>query len=169
MKRSPDGSLYIAVAPSLEEEPDALRKSLKTSYSKRNFPLHPHLVEVGFLEFLKIRQTDGQSPRLFKGLKRGGNGYFSEYPTRRFREVFLPEAIQVEDGQTLYSFRHSFRDALRRMEAPDDVVGALGGWSLGKKVSDNYGDAKDPTYLSRYVSRVEYPGLKLDFRYRSLD
>ncbi len=51
------------------------------------------------------------------------------------------------------------------MNAPSDVLSALGGWSEGTKVSDNYGDKNDPDYLFKYVERISYPGLELNYRF----
>jgi hypothetical protein len=80
---------------------------------------------------------------------------------KRFRDTFLRQAITLERRQTFYSFRHNFRDALRRIEAPPDALQALGGWSQGKLTSDSYGDKSDPDYQARFMKRVAFPGLDL--------
>lgn len=166
VKCTSSGVWFAHVVPTDDEEDGAHQKRLKTIQSRRSFPIHPRLVDVGFLNFVQERKTRvGESAPLFSGLHRSQRGYFSDYPCRRFREAFLPQAIDMLPRQTFYSFRHSFRDALRRIDAPSDVVSVLGGWSEGVKVSDAYGNKNDLDYLARYVSRIEYPGLKVDFRW----
>ena len=151
----------------MEAEQD-YQQSLKTVQSRRRIPVHPALLQVGFARFFETRARHGKNALLFSDLKAGKDGYYSEYAMKRFRETFLPEAIDLQPGQVFYSFRHSFRDALRRMDAPQDVLSALGGWSEGKRVSDNYGDKGSPDYLFKYLSMVSYPGVELDFSYASL-
>jgi hypothetical protein len=80
----------------------------------------------------------------------------------RGAQMVLPDEVELDARQTFYSFRHNFRDALRRAEAPPDALQALGGWSQGKNVSDDYGDKCDPDYQSRYLQRVAY-ALDLSF------
>lgn len=166
--QSPGGVWFARVIPTDDEDDDASAKSVKTAFSRRNVPIHPELLSVGFLDFVDARRGDNAVQRLFPGLKKGPRGYFSDYPCRRFREVFLPKMVELQPRQTVYSFRHSFRDALRRIKAPDDVVSALGGWSEGKKVSDAYGNKNDPDYLFSYIEQISYPGTTLDFRYLPL-
>ncbi|WP_292186904.1 site-specific integrase [Mesorhizobium sp.] len=164
IRQSKAGTWYADVVASDEDDAGPTKK-LKTEQSRRKYPLHPSLIEAGFLDFVAERREDGADARLFSSLKPGQKGYLSDYPSKRFRNQYLPDAIHLEPRQTFYSFRHSFRDALRRIDAPSDVVAALGGWSEGSKVSDGYGDAGDPDYLVTYVRKITYPGLVLDFAY----
>ena len=68
--------------------------------------------------------------------------------------------------QSFYSFRHSWRDALRRIDAPDSTLAAVGGWSQGK-TSDAYGDASDPDHQIKIVEKISFPGLDLSPLYSS--
>ncbi|MEI9409158.1 site-specific integrase [Mesorhizobium salmacidum] len=165
IKKSSTGIWYASVLPTADDEGTAVKKVVKTIYSRRSFPIHPTLIALGFLDFVKSRMKDGEDALLFSDLSPSKRGYYSDYPCRRFRESFLDQAISRKPGQTLYSLRHSFRDALRRIEAPSDVLSALGGWSEGTKVSDNYGDKSDPDYLFSYVEKISYPGLELNYRF----
>ena len=44
-----------------------------------------------------------------------------------------------EAGATVHGIRHAFRDRLRAVEAPVDLIDQLGGWSM-KSVGMGYGD-----------------------------
>ena len=50
----------------------------------------------------------------------------------------------------IHGLRHSFRDRLRAVEAPSDMIDQLGGWSL-KTVGQSYGDGYDLKTLSKYL------------------
>lgn len=165
IKQHPSGFWVADVVPTADDDGATVKKRLKTATSKRSFPIHPRLIDVGLPDFVNHRRKSGETALLFDDLAPSVRGYYSDYPCRRFRETFLGQAITMEPGQTFYSFRHAFRDALRRLNAPSDVLLALAGWSEGTKVSDNYGDPKSPDYLFQYVSGIDYPDLKLDFHY----
>lgn len=163
IRQSPAGFWVVDVTATEDNEPDG--KRLKTKSSKRSFPVHPSLIEIGFLDFVNWRKQETNGVKLFNNLKPSRRGYYSDYANRRFREAFLPQSIDMEKDQSLYSFRHSFRDGVRRAGAPSDVLSSFGGWSQGSRVSDSYGDKSDPEYLLRYVAATNYPGVSLDFHW----
>jgi integrase len=136
-------------------------KSLKTATSRRKIPIHPELAKIGLLQFAHACKKS-KAKLLFPTLIPNTYGDPSWYPLKRFREAFLPKEMpDLDERQVFYSFRHSFRDALKRAEAPAEALLALGGWSQGKKVSDHYGEQQDPDYLAKYVKAVQFPGLDL--------
>ena len=49
--------------------------------------------------------------------------------------------------------RHSFRDRLRAVEAPTDMIDQLGGWTL-KSVGQGYGDGYDLALLAKYLCKI---------------
>jgi hypothetical protein len=57
----------------------------------------------------------GGGPRLFSELKADKYGNCAAYALKRFRETYLPAGIKMEPRQSFYSFRHSWRDALRAL------------------------------------------------------
>ena len=71
----------------------------------------------------------------------------------------------MEPRQSFYSFRHSWRDALRRIDAQPATLQALGAWSQGKLTSDDYGDKSDPDYQAKFVKDIAFPGLDLSTLY----
>jgi integrase len=154
VKRTDAGTWYCDVV--VEEGEDG--KSLKTEYSRRRIPVHPTLIAIGFLDFV----TGCGDGRLFPDLKPDAYGNFASYALKRFRDSFLPAEIKVEPRQTFYSFRHNFRDSLRHhVKAPPDVLQAIGGWSQGHLVSDDYGDKANPDYMVEFMKKIAYPGLDL--------
>jgi len=57
-------------------------------------------------------------------------------------------------SDVIHGLRHSFRDRLRAIEAPTDMIDQLGGWSL-KSVGQGYGDGYDLELLVKYQSKIQ--------------
>jgi integrase len=56
-------------------------------------------------------------------------------------------------NDVIHGLRHSFRDRLRAVEAPTDMIDQLGGWAL-KSVGQGYGDGYDLELLVRYLRKI---------------
>lgn len=143
---------------------DADGKKLKTKTSSRAFPVHPELVKFGLLEYADEIRNSGKK-NLFPELKPGSYGYASDRIADWFSDGFLPKVIKKDGRVSFHSFRHNFRDALREAEAPDFVLRELGGWSVSKGVSDNYGSGHKPEQLMEHVAKIAYPELDLSHLY----
>ena len=164
LKRTKAGTWYLHIIATGDDDEDAdtaTGKTLKTKASRRKIPLHPELIKVGFLQFVEQRKKAGTGPRLFPDLKPDKYGNHATYALKRFRDTYLPAAIKMEPRQSFYSFRHSWRDALRRIDAQPATLQALGAWSQGKLVSDDYGDKADPDFQAQFMEKISYPGLDL--------
>lgn len=163
LKQTEKGTWYLDIEATTDEDEAAngAGKTLKTATSRRKIPLHSELIKIGFVQFVEHRKKSGLGPRLFPDLKPDTYGNHATYALKRFRDTYLPEAIKMEPRQSFYSFRHSWRDALRRIDAQPATLQALGAWSQGKLTSDDYGDKSDPDYQAQYMEKVSFPGLKL--------
>ena len=64
-------------------------KKLKNASSERVIPIHPKLIELGFLNFVK-EQKKKNSQRLFSHLKLDSDGYIKNV-SRFFNVKWLPE------------------------------------------------------------------------------
>ena len=53
----------------------------------------------------------------------------------------------------IHGFRHSFRDRLRAIECPLEIIDQLGGWSL-KSVGQGYGKGYELTVLSKWLLKI---------------
>ncbi len=165
LKCTKKGTWYLNIIATADEDeagkPATSVKTLKTATSRRKIPLHPELIKIGFLQFVQQRKKAGSGPRLFPDLKPDKFGNHASYVLKRFRETYLPAAIKIEARQTFYSFRHSWRDALRRIDAQPSTIEALGGWGQGKLASDQYGDKFDPDYQVKFIEMISFEGLNL--------
>lgn len=150
-----------------EEREDGSKcdKRLKTKQSKRRVPIHPELLQIGFLEFVEKRRKDISHPRLFPELKIGATGYFSD----RFGKWlgrFVKTTLGKECKATFHSFRHKFRDSLTEAGIPLPDVEALGGWEIMQRSAErNYGKGPSLRRLREQIEKVAYPGLRLTHLY----
>ena len=59
----------------------------------------------------------------------------------------------ASSNDVIHGMRHSFRDRLRAVEAPTDMIDQLGGWTL-KSVGQGYGDGYDLKLLIKYLDKI---------------
>ncbi len=135
-------------------------QTLKTISSRRKFPVHPDLKRMGLLEYVDEKRKTGEV-RLFPELKTDTYENHASKFLRWFNGTFYPKVAKKKKGQSFYSLRHNFRDELRRIQGPDELLTLLGGWSAGKTTSGNYGGGYTTDQLLEYVKKIEYPELDL--------
>jgi integrase len=156
-RQSENGVWYFAIDGGT---PD---KNVKNQFSKREVPIHLELIKMGFLTFVRSQQKRGG--KLFPDLKRSERGYHSERISRWFNEGLLQTAKAKTDTTSFHSFRHCFRDALRVIHAPPDVVQGIGGWRMEKGESARYGTGLLAQSLQLWMNRIAYPKLDLAHLY----
>jgi integrase len=129
---------------------DADNKKLKNRPSMRDVPIHPKLIELGFLAFVEARKG---GELLFSSLKADGRGRVYQRMQRRLSRLIRG---MIADARAVpYSFRHTFRDMLRVAEVPQDVGERLmGHTSAGRKISEGYGSAQI-TVLAKWMARLD--------------
>ena len=104
-------------------------RPLKTSTSQRVIPL----VGASLWAAQRIKQNGSEYcfPRYTDGVKCKSNSA-SAALNKWIKQV-------AGSGNVIHGFRHSFRDRLRAVSAPIDMIDQLGGWSL-QSVGQGYGD-----------------------------
>lgn len=130
-------------------------KRLKTTDSERFVPLHPHLLEVGLLPF--VRKKAGG--RLFPDLTPGPKGSYSHNFSKRFGR-FKKRVGFAEPALVFHSFRHGFRDACRDAGISDETGAALGGWAAGNQAA-KYGNRGAVPRLYRAVEKIDFGEFRL--------
>jgi integrase len=99
-------------------------KSLKTPSSRRLVPIHPSLIDLGFLRYSKTLN----GLRLWENLQKGWDGYggaFGKWYQRVDRDFITKNRKRV-----FHSFRLTFINNLKQKEVPETVIAALVGHSL---------------------------------------
>jgi hypothetical protein len=137
-------------------------KSLKTKSSARIVPVHPVLLEIGFIGFVHRKRHSG-SLKLFDDIPVGATGFRSVAFSRWFSR-FLVSANATAPLTCFHSFRHGFRDAGRNAKIQRDIVLTLGGWITGgnqSEAADAYGNGYHPRILFEAISAIQFSGLDL--------
>ncbi|MDC0549939.1 tyrosine-type recombinase/integrase [Alphaproteobacteria bacterium] len=60
---------------------------------------------------------------------------------------------KLSESYVIHGFRHSFRDRLRAVECPSDIIDQLGGWRL-KSVGQGYGKGYELSVLSKWLLKL---------------
>lgn len=144
-----------------DEEGTGKGKSVKNQTSKTTVPIHPRLIQMGFLEFVKSRAGAGDGSQLFPELPRTREGRYADIFSKWFRR-FLTAAIPSERVKaSFHSFRHSFRDAERRAKINPDIALRLGRWAAENSAANAYGHGFPMPLLRDELAKVDYPGVDL--------
>lgn len=130
-------------------------RSIKNRGSIRNVPLHPALIDLGFLDYVKKLPKDGL---LFPDSTNA-----AAYSKRFGR---LLDKVELTDPTLVFhSFRHSFKDACRDSGLYEETHDALTGHAAptGKNgnVGRDYGKGFSLHALNEAVKKIEYRGLDL--------
>lgn len=146
--------------PEGEDEDGGLNfeKSLKTESSRRQVPVHPALVRLGFIEYVESRRGS-KDRRVFPEVKPGPRGNLSHYPSR-FWQRYLERIGVKRRGLALHSFRHTFVDECRRKGVRKDVLQGLLGHSDGTQTG-HYGREQpgNPQQRLEAISSLSFFGL----------
>jgi integrase len=136
--------------------------TFKTSNARREVPIHPMLLELGFGAYA-VRMAASGSARLFpdwKASKDARKLYSGARWIRRFNEVFIPACTKRQPKPTFYSFRHTFKVAMATRGIDRAIQNQVLGHANGG-MDAYYFDAVELDVLHQQISRVSYPHLDL--------
>ena len=138
------------VGGSFVENGQKLKRKIKNAMSERLIPLHPWLIENGFVEFAK----SGKGTRVFSTFSRGG-GRFGHGPSKAFHRL-IREALEINDVRVrFHSFRHGFATGLHNASVLATQVNALMGHSRAKGAAGRYIDELSVPLLYKAIERPE--------------
>ena len=120
-------------------------RRLKTRSSKRFIPL------IGASLWASRKILDNSNDSIFA---------FPRYTTKDNCNANSASAAlnkwlkeQLTDNYVIHGFRHSFRDRLRAVECPSEIIDQLGGWSL-RSVGEGYGKGYELSVLSKWLLKM---------------
>lgn len=124
VQRSEDGIYFLYVREGADQ-------NLKNVMSVRHVPIHGHLIELGFLDYVA---SSGEF--LFSDLKAGTHGKRSPYLVKWWSQRVKDAGVIT--NQPSHSFRHSLKTALRGLGVLDSVADSVAGHSPAN-VGASYG------------------------------
>lgn len=118
-------------------------RRLKTASSTRKIPL------VGCSHWAAIRIVKANADFCFPRYsdKQGCNSNSASAAINKWIKTV------VNDHAVIHGLRHSFRDRLRAVQAPTDLIDQLGGWSH-KTVGQNYGNGYDLDVAHNWMRQI---------------
>ena len=115
-------------------------KTTKTKKSIRTIPIHPKLIELGFLDFVKSKEGN-----LFDI----DNKSFSTY----FRKTYKN---QINENKTFYSLRHSFINSLIQSNQKIEHIQAFVGHSQSASITFGYSNPINIKLLKELLKYINY-------------
>ncbi|CAA2140044.1 Tyrosine recombinase XerC (plasmid) [Methylobacterium bullatum] len=140
---------------------EADKRTVKTASGRRMIPIHPKLIEMGLLDLFERRRKTAQRTNalLFQDVKRDTYGHYGREVSRRLNRCLRQVGI-TNPRLTLYSLRHTFRDACVEGGMPDQARRKMMGHAL-EGMDGVYGAALLSRSESSWIEKVVYEGLDL--------
>lgn len=129
-------------------------KQVKNADSYRRIPIHPKLIELGFLDYVRQVKASGES-RLFWQLKphRGAYGHY----TGKWFQVFNRKFVTPDPKKVFHSLRHGFIDYLaNNTEAKEHQIAWLVGHTNRKsQTTGRYTKPPTPAQLLPIIEQYD--------------
>lgn len=128
-------------------------RRLKNPSSRRIVPIHPKLIELGFLDF--VRRVADASPRarhLFYGLKWEPKSMFGRKPSEYMRGLLKEAGIAERRRKVPHSLRSNFKQGVEKTLLDDNLQKRLLGHSTGDVKDEHYNETDiGPAFPSAQV------------------
>lgn len=130
-------------------------KTLKNEGSNRVIPIHPKLLDMGFLLFVEYQRKNKQK-KLFNTLSKTKHKGYSKIIQQWFNRYLDNHGITGKD-KVFHSFRHTFETMAVEKRIPAEYQNAICGWreqGIGQRL---YAHKKDMRIMLEEISKIEYP------------
>lgn len=132
-------------------------RRVKTAAGRRMIPLHPIIIEAGFLEFVKERHN-GKTRQLFRELGPDRHGFWSSAITKRLNRIIRGKLGITNKKYSVYSLRHAFIDACKAAAIPEEVRMKFMGHQV-EGVHAIYGKPQVLPHESKMIDTVKFEGV----------
>lgn len=145
---------------------DIKQRRIKTDAGNRFVPIHPTLIELGFLDYVEDQKDriGDASHRIFeKCWAIGADNTYSSIFSKKFTRFLQKVGIKTSQN-CFHSFRHTFKDAMRSAELSSEIQDGIMGHSDGT-VQSRYGSGDLLFEQSKRISDIQYKDLDLSHLY----
>ena len=137
---------------------DTEETKVKTENAIRKVPLHPQLIDLGFVDYVTA-QKKSKRGRLFWELSEDRDG-FASHVSRHYNQRFLPAVgVWKKYTKVLYCTRHTFINKLYSEMVDENVIKVLIGHEKEFTMKHYGGDPFTPERLLEEISKVSYSGI----------
>jgi integrase len=134
-------------------------KSVKTTSSIRKVPVHPTLISLGFIDYVKIIKSKGVD-RVFPELTKQRDGYSTKI-SQHYNEKFLPSiGVWKRQVKVLYSTRHTFINRCYKKGVDRDIIKSIVGHEPDFTMDVYGGNPFTTKQLYQGISKVSYSNIK---------
>ena len=133
---------------------------LKNPQSRRRIPIHPQILDLGFLEYINsIREASNKTEeypgRVFYQLHYSPKNHYIQAISQWFGRYLKSVGIDSR-SKVFHSYRHNVKQAMRDADIPQEFQNALAGWS-GKDTGERvYGGNFPIKKLNTQLSKLHY-------------
>jgi integrase len=137
-------------------ENEARLQHVKNNGSRRTIPIHPKLIEIGFLEYVLQMRKVSPKAQLFPLLTPTRDGY-GKNMTYWFNNTVLNK-LGLKGGakKDFHSFRHTVIDEFKNSDARLEHYQAIIGHSSGTITLDTYGSSLRPSKMLETLKLIDY-------------
>jgi integrase len=166
-----------------ERQQELPQRSVKKPTVLRTIPIHPRLIELGFLDYVKERRVElgGVGPLFASSVPNPGG--MSPMWGRAYEQSFLRfvrDNLGFGSGYGSHSFRHLFEDRLRSAQAvaktwPAGLANFLSGRLLPRDADrlifrstgseQGYGNGYGPKDILPYLAQVDFSDITLPAKF----
>ncbi|WP_296651692.1 site-specific integrase [Paraburkholderia sp.] len=127
-------------------------RQAKNPSSVREVPLHPKLIELGWLDYVESIRKAGHATLWPHMASKSTKAADSEVLGRWFNR-WLHDTLKLPASKVFHSFRHTFKDLCRNALIPRDVHQALTGHAK-QTVGDTYGTGFSVETKASEIARI---------------
>jgi len=132
-----------------------LPRRLKTPASARKIPVHPELIRLGLLDFLKKPRKNRLIFPDAIADTHSVNVVFSDIYSKRLNRIIREVGI-TDPAVVVHSLRHYCRQATKHAEIPIEAAKQIGGWTTGGDMAEHYGGGFSLKKLNKLMKRVKF-------------
>ncbi len=133
---------------------DGGQRKVKTSAGKRIVPVHPELVNRGFLRYLEEQKSRG-AIQLWENLRPNKYGYWGKSFGKWYGQ-FNRKCVTADPLKVFHSFRHTVADTLKQKGVAEGVIAEILGHANGSITTGRYGKRYRPAVLLEALEHLNY-------------
>jgi integrase len=150
------GTWYFDINENTADKSLKRQKDDAKCWSKRKVPLHPMLIDLGFIPWCERLREEG-FVRVFPELSWNPKTHYAKEPIRAMSQFFLKLGMPRDNTKVFHSFRHGFNNAMLRTTCSAEWRKRLMGHEPGEGVNElNYLADPTPDESIEFLSKLDF-------------